>query len=76
MVELKVDRTSDAVAGQILRYVNWIRRNTAEGRKVRGLIIGKSITDRLLYSIDSDPTIEAREYEMTVKLKMPERGLT
>ena len=76
VVELKVDRTSDAVAGQILRYVNWVRRHLANGKKVRGVIIGADISDRLLYSIDSDPTIEAREYDMSVILKPPKRTLS
>jgi endonuclease len=75
VIELKVDRGSDVVAGQILRYVNWVRRHLADGRPVRGLIVAKSISERLLYSIDGDPSVEAREYEMTVSLKPPQKSL-
>ena len=75
VVELKVDRSSDAVAGQILRYVNWVRRHLANGRPVRGVIIAKAVPSTLLYSIDSDDTITAREYELQVSLKPPQRTL-
>ncbi len=75
VVELKVDRSSDAVAGQILRYVNWVRRHLADGRPVRGIIIAKAVSSKLLYSIDSDPTIAAREYDLEVKLKPPLKAL-
>lgn len=68
VIELKVSRGPDDVAGQVLRYVNWVRRHIANGRRVRGLIIARSISEKILYSIESDPLVSAREYELAFSL--------
>lgn len=40
MIELKRDKSSDAVVGQILRYMGWVQKHLAEnGELVSGLII-------------------------------------
>lgn len=40
VLELKKGRSSDEVVGQVLRYMQWVRRNLCNGsQKVRGLIV-------------------------------------
>jgi len=69
VVELKVSRGYDKVVGQLLRYKNWVRRNmTEDGKRVRGIIICKEITDDLLLACDGLDDIELFEYELDIKL--------
>jgi len=52
VVELKRGKTSDAVVGQVLRYINWVRENLAEpGQPVTGIIIGKEVDEALKYAV-------------------------
>src|SRR6185436_11282047 len=40
VLELKVEKGYDRVVGQLLRYVNWVRKELAEpGQRVRGIIV-------------------------------------
>lgn len=68
-IELKVGRGPDSVAGQILRYVNWIRCNMPNGATVRGIIIAQHISDKIRYAIASEPAVSAIEYEIELSLK-------
>jgi hypothetical protein len=51
VIELKVSRGPDAVCGQLLRYMGWVKRHLAYGRRVRGLIIAQHISDRIRYAL-------------------------
>lgn len=51
VIELKKGKSSDAVAGQIMRYLTWVEKNLAQGAKVRGLIIVGDTDKSLEYSI-------------------------
>jgi len=68
-VELKVSRGPDAVAGQVLRYKNWVKRHLAEGRPVRGIIVAQHVSERVLYAIAGDPEVSAMEYELSLHLR-------
>jgi len=68
VIELKVSRGSDAVAGQVLRYKNWVERHIANGQRVRGIIIAQHISDKILYAIANDPDVTAKEYEINLIL--------
>ena len=68
IIELKVDRGPDEVCGQIMRYVGWVKRHLANGRRVRGLIIARHISDRIRYAIADVPDVTAREYVMQITL--------
>ena len=67
VIELKVGHGPDAVAGQVLRYKNWVRCHLAHGKAVRGIIIAQHISDKIRYAIASDPEISAREYQLELK---------
>ncbi len=47
VLELKANRSSDVVVGQILRYMGYIRENMAEEKKVKGIIITPSYDEQL-----------------------------
>lgn len=69
IIELKKGKTSDAVVGQILRYMNWVKDNVAEpGQKVRGMIIVKDIDEALKYSIKYLNNIDVMNYKVDFKL--------
>jgi hypothetical protein len=66
VIELKVSRGPDAVAGQVLRYKNWVRHHLSDGRRVRGIIVAQHISDRIRYAIASDPDIYVKQYELNL----------
>ena len=69
VIELKVSKGYDRVIGQLLRYVNWIKNNLAEGdQRVRGVIIAKSISSDLQLACSELPNVALMEYELAVKL--------
>ena len=69
VIELKVSKGPDSVAGQILRYKNWVKKHLANGKSVRGIIIAQHITDKIRYAIADDSEVSAKEYEIQIKLK-------
>lgn len=68
-IELKVARGPDYVAGQVLRYKNWVKKHLADGKPTRGVIIAQYVSDKIRYSISSDPEISAKEYEISLTVK-------
>lgn len=68
IVELKVEHGPDAVCGQIMRYLGWVKRHLANSRRVRGLIIAKHISDRIRYALADVPDVTTREYELKITL--------
>lgn len=70
VIELKVARSYDRVVGQILNYVSWVRENLADpGQKVRGIIIGRKITEDLQLACLFISDLTLMEYELSVTLK-------
>jgi RecB family endonuclease NucS len=52
VIELKRGRGSDAVVGQLLRYMGWVQENLAdEGEAVKGVVIAGDKDDRLHYAL-------------------------
>ena len=68
VIELKRDQTSDAVAGQILRYMNWVKRNLADGKEVKGIVIAGDIDDKLKLSLADRNDIQLMRYEIDFEL--------
>jgi restriction system protein len=69
VVELKRGRASDAVVGQVLRYMGFVMQELAEpGQAVRGVIIALEDDQRLRRALAASPTIEFLRYEITFKL--------
>jgi hypothetical protein len=69
VIELKKGRSSDAVVGQILRYMGWVQENLADGLNVRGIIIVKDKDEKLEYALKFSPHVSLFLYEVSFKLK-------
>lgn len=73
VIELKVGRAEDKVCGQLLRYMGWVGRELADGRRVRGIIVASEFSDGLRYAAQAVPNVELRRYE--VRFAFSEDGL-
>lgn len=78
VLELKVSRGYDRVVGQLLRYINWVRKELAEpGQRVRGIIVCRSISDDLRLACASIRDVELCEYKLSVTVsKVPQLELS
>ena len=68
VIELKRNQTSDTVAGQILRYMNWVKINLAKGKEVKGIVIAGDIDDGLKLALSDRKDIQLMRYEVNFKL--------
>ena len=77
VLELKVKRGYDRVVGQLLRYVNWVRKELAEpGQRVRGIIVCRMMSEDLILACSSIDDIELFEYKLQVTVsKVPSMKL-
>ncbi len=67
VLELKVEKGYDRVVGQLLRYMNWVRKELAEpGQRVRGIIVSRTMTEDLRLACMSIPDVELFEYQLSV----------
>ena len=73
VIELKKGKSSDAVVGQILRYMGWVKENLAVneygGYGVRGIIILKEKSDKLLYALKMLQNVSVFLYSVSFELK-------
>ncbi|MDD1959034.1 endonuclease NucS [Pseudomonas sp. 39004] len=70
VIELKVSRGYDRVVGQLLRYINWVRKELADpGQPVRGIIVCRSISEDLCLACASIKEVELFEYKLSVTVK-------
>ena len=69
VVELKKGRASDAVVGQITRYMGYVTTELAgPGQKVKGVIVALEDDVRLRHSLVIVPGIDFYRYEVSFKL--------
>lgn len=69
VVELKKGRASDAVVGQVLRYMGYVLQELAEpNQKVRGVIIALEDDQRIRRALAVTPTIDFYRYQVSFKL--------
>ena len=73
VLELKVEKGYDRVVGQLLRYVNWVRKELAEpGQRVRGIIVCRSMSEDLILACAGIADVELFEYRLHVTVsKVP-----
>ncbi|BAP89834.1 putative nuclease of the RecB family [Burkholderiales bacterium GJ-E10] len=73
VLELKVEKGYDRVVGQLLRYVNWVRKELAEpGQRVRGIIVCRSMSEDLVLACAGIKDLELFEYRLQVTVsKVP-----
>lgn len=69
VVELKKGRTSDAVVGQTLRYMGFVKNDLAtNGESVRGAVIALEDDLRLRNALSMVPSIDFYRYQIDFKL--------
>ncbi|MFN7919766.1 MAG: endonuclease NucS [Bryobacteraceae bacterium] len=69
VVELKRGRASDAVVGQILRYMGYVKEELAEpGQQTKGVIIAFEDDQRIRRALSVAPSIEFYRYQVSFKL--------
>ena len=68
VIELKKGRTSDAVVGQILRYIAWVRENIADGKTVKGAVVVLDLDKKLRYALKELKNVVLYTYQVNFKL--------
>ena len=69
VVELKKGRASDAVVGQVFRYMGYAREELAEeGQIVKGVIIAKEDDQKIRRTLGVVPDVEFYRYQISFKL--------
>ncbi|WP_338466791.1 endonuclease NucS [Novosphingobium sp. ZN18A2] len=70
VVELKKGRSADKVFGQLSRYMGWVKRNLADNKPVRGVVVAAEIDDKLVHARDAhDTDVSLIEYRAGMTLK-------
>jgi RecB family endonuclease NucS len=70
VVELKRNQTGDQTAGQVLRYIGWVKHHLAEpNEEVRGLIVAHSVEPTLTYAVSAVPNVDLYLYQVQFSLK-------
>jgi restriction system protein len=69
VIELKRDRTSDQVVGQVQRYMGWVKAKLCTNdQSVRGLIICSEEDERLKYAMMMVQGVKVQYYKMSFAL--------
>jgi RecB family endonuclease NucS len=70
VVELKKGRSADKVFGQVSRYMGWVKRNLADGKFVRGVVVAAEIDEKLVHARDAYSTeVALIEYRAGLTLR-------
>jgi len=74
VIELKRGLSSDAVIGQILRYIGWVQKNKVEKTEnVRGIIVVKEVDEKLELALSAlKPQMNLSCYSYNVKFSLNE----
>lgn len=67
--ELKRAASPDRAAGQLARYMGWVKHTIGKGREVSGVIVARTITERLKYAALAVPNVHLFEYEVEFHLR-------
>jgi hypothetical protein len=62
VIELKAANRSDAVVGQISRYVGWVKEHIAGSAPVKGLILVPSADGPLKYAVAGHPNLDLKYF--------------
>lgn len=66
--ELKLDRGPDRALGQLARYMGWVKIHLAPDREVGGVVVARSIDEKLRYAACVMPNVALLEYEIEFRL--------
>jgi hypothetical protein len=62
--ELKRASSPDHAIGQVARYMGWVKQTIGKGRDVHGVIVARSINNRLRYAVSVVPNVSLFEYQV------------
>lgn len=69
VIELKRDRTSDQVIGQVQRYMGWVKTKLCtNNQSVQGIVICSEVDERLRYAMVVVQNVKVKFYEASFKL--------
>ena len=68
VIELKRGKGSDAVVGQISRYMGWVKKNIAGEKSVFGLILTHDRDESLKYAILANDKLILRYFKLRLEL--------
>lgn len=66
--ELKLSRGNDATLGQILRYMGWVKQNLGKDKNVSGIIVARTIDEKLKYAVTQVNNINLFEYAINFNI--------
>lgn len=72
--ELKLSRGPDRAMGQLLRYMGWVKKSLAGQKEVLGIIVAKTMDEKLRYASFAVSNVRLLEYEVNFQLKAAELG--
>jgi endonuclease len=58
----------------LLRYKAWVKQNLADGKKVRGIVIAKQISEDLKLATSEIADIDLFEYDLRIDLRKVKSG--
>ena len=67
--ELKLSKGPDRAVGQALRYMGWVSKHLAPGKKISGVIVAHEIDEKLKYAVSIVPSITVFEYKVRFDLR-------
>lgn len=67
--ELKLARGPDRAFGQLARYMGWVKCKLAGTLPVKGVIVARSIHDKLRYAASIIPDVTLLEYEVEFRVR-------
>lgn len=67
--ELKRANSSDRAMGQVSRYMGWVKEKLAAGKDVHGVIVAKTIDDKLRYAALMLQNLHLYRYEVEFRLQ-------
>ena len=68
VIELKRGKSSDAVVGQISRYIGWVKVHMAKGAAVSGLILTHDKDESLKYAVFAHSSLVLKYFRLRLEL--------
>lgn len=68
--ELKQGLSPDKTLGQLARYMGWAKHTVGKNKEVFGVIVAKTITEKLRFAASVVPNVLLYEYEVSFKLNV------
>ena len=67
--ELKRANSPDRAVGQVARYMGWVKQTIGREREVYGVIVAKTISEKLKFARTVVPNVYLFEYQVSFSLK-------